>query len=74
MQYPTLSGAGLRAVFHDPENILFVENRDNFREALAESGYSFVFRDLAFGQWGHCTAAGDRLIAEVVARALSAAQ
>ncbi|HAZ07988.1 MAG TPA: hypothetical protein DCZ01_05555 [Elusimicrobia bacterium] len=74
MQYPTLSGAGLRAVFRDPENILFAENRGNFREALAESGYSFVFRDLAFGQWGHCTAAGDRLIAEVVERVLSAAQ
>lgn len=70
VQYPTLPAAALRAVFPDPEGVLFVENRDGFSRALREGGYGSVFRDRSFGGWGHCTAAGDRLIAESVARAI----
>jgi len=73
VQYPTLSGDGLRALFRQPEGVLFVENRENFRKALKEGGYARVFRDRAFGGWGHCTPEGDRLIAKAVARVLSSA-
>lgn len=38
--------------------------------SLRTQGFAGVFRDRSFGDWGHCTPAGDRLIAEAVLRVL----
>lgn len=73
MQYPTLAPASLRAMLAGKDDILFVENRENFRRALAQGRYEEIFMDRFAGTWGHCTSAGNRLIAEAVFEKLVAA-
>jgi len=72
MQYPMRNVGSLGVLFESSADIIFVENKENFQEALGRLGRERLFTDRFGGDSGHCTAAGDRLIAENVARALRA--
>ena len=76
MQYPTLSVDVLKNMFNENENIIFVSNEENFKNALENARYEDYFSDsfvrkrsdfLFKGNWGHTTLKGDILIAENVA-------
>ncbi|MBN2368336.1 hypothetical protein JXC34_04920, partial [Candidatus Woesearchaeota archaeon] len=78
MQYPTLKSDKLKELFseNDQQKILFISNFDNFKKGLEEKEYQALFVDrcatginhaLFRGEFGHCTAEGNRLIAESAA-------
>jgi len=68
MQYPTLSIDTVKHYFeHDNQNIIFIENKDNFSAALGDGKVSDYFRDMFGGTFGHCTPRGNKLLAENVA-------
>jgi len=66
MQYPLRSIVPLKNIFSPEERktIVFVDNEGAFKEALRKTGYSVYFQDVFAGDFGHCTAKGNRLIAE----------
>ncbi len=75
MQYPTVSLSPLRGYFVDRDgewikpdyqNIILVENRDNFLKALSIHSYDQVFMDSFNKSWGHTTFFGHELIAKQV--------
>ncbi|HXT01908.1 MAG TPA: GDSL-type esterase/lipase family protein [Elusimicrobiota bacterium] len=70
MQYPTLALQALERATGNPNDVLFIGNEDNFRSALRHRRYDDLFIDRFGGEWGHCTAVGDHLIAENVFRRL----
>jgi len=67
MQYPLRNIAPLKAIFLQHPGIIFVENKQNFAAALREGKYPDYFSDSFGGDFGHCTRAGNRLIAEHLA-------
>lgn len=71
MQYPTLSIEALRKILGGREDVIYVENRHNFEEALRHAPYREIFYDAFAGSFGHCTSAGDELIAANVARTIN---
>ena len=66
MQYPTLDIYELNYLFEEFDDIIFVENKDNFEEAISEKGFEKVFVDRFAGVWGHTTTFGNSLIVENV--------
>jgi hypothetical protein len=68
MQYPRCRVDPLRSLAGP--GVYFVENRDNFNAALARGKASDIFMDLFGGDFGHCTAAGNALIADRLADAI----
>jgi hypothetical protein len=78
MQYPTLSLEELKNYFKDqsdkiaPEfqDILFVENKINFDDAIKRKGYDGIFIDTYGESFGHTTGIGHSLIADTAATAL----
>jgi hypothetical protein len=71
MRYPLLRIQLLKAVFEpDLEGLIFVDNDERFREFIREHGQRQLFGDLFGGNFGHCTALGQDMIAENVAAAL----
>ncbi len=64
MQYPTLPISQLKQLLPDDQNIIYIENNDNFRLALKTKEYNEVFEDNFAGMWGHATAFGNYLIAK----------
>ncbi|HII17062.1 TPA: tetratricopeptide repeat protein [Candidatus Woesearchaeota archaeon] len=71
MQYPLLPISVMKLYFENDERILFVENDQNFRNALGNSTYDDLFVDNFFGVFGHCTKRGNELIAMNVEQAIS---
>jgi len=69
VQYPTLDVEKLRAYF-DGEDVEFVSNEENFASLLRDHAYDEIFKDHEHGSFGHCTALGNRLIAEQVYKAI----
>ena len=67
MQYPVRSIEPLKMILQDSEDISFVSNEENFKEALKSAAYSEYFTDYFAGDFGHCTHKGNRLIAENLA-------
>ena len=67
MQYPRRSLLPLQALLDRPSDVVFVENRDSFHQAIAADGYESVFSDLCYGDLGHCTPRGNALIAQRLA-------
>jgi tetratricopeptide (TPR) repeat protein len=67
MQYPVRRLEPLRAIFSADSGIVFVENRTSFISALAKEGFARYFSDNFAGDFGHCTAHGNRLIARNLA-------
>jgi GDSL-like lipase/acylhydrolase family protein/tetratricopeptide repeat protein len=70
MQYPQRDPAQLAAIFGPPGEVSIVDNRDDFNRALASLPREAIFTDDFAGDFGHCTARGDELIARNVARRL----
>ena len=67
MQYPLRDIGPLKNIFPAESEIVFLENRKNFVEALREGDYNEYFSDSFAGNFGHCTPKGNRLIAEQLA-------
>ncbi len=71
VQYPMRSIEPLKKIFKgDEEGIIFVENAKIFREAVKQGGHAAYFKDRFAGDFGHCTAKGNRLLAENIANAI----
>ena len=69
-QYPLRSIDNLKAIFGRENNIIFVDNELNFKNALKKIPYKDLFIDLFAGDFGHCTEKGNRLLAENIAEAI----
>jgi tetratricopeptide (TPR) repeat protein len=63
MQYPLRDAAILKNYLGQRKNVVFVENKQNFKQALTRGGYNRYFSDNFAYDFGHCTRAGDELIA-----------
>ena len=74
MQYPTMNVEMLKSFFNKTEqdNIIFIENKNNFNKAFKTKSYEDLFIDnFARGKeynFGHATALGDELIANNVVK------
>ncbi len=70
VQYPVRSVEPLKKIFEGETDILFVDNEKIFKDALKKSDYKEYFTDIFGGDFGHCTAKGNRLLAENIADAI----
>jgi len=70
MQYPLRDISSIKRMFESTHGIIFVENKNNFEDALKKKKYEDFFTDNFGGEFGHCTREGNRLIAEGLARKL----
>ena len=68
MQYPTIDITNLKGFFNKTQqnNIIFIENKANFKNALKEFNYDKLFIDKFGESFGHCTEIGYELIADNV--------
>jgi len=73
VQYPLQPLAPLQKLLEPAEGVLFVDNRALFLEALQKHHYSELFNDYCYGNFGHGTPLGNRLLAENVAATILAA-
>jgi len=70
-QYPMRGIGSLRRIFSgDDRDIVFVDNERIFKEAVNKDGYQAYFEDMFAGDFGHCAARGNRLLAENIADAI----
>ncbi|MEI8012201.1 MAG: tetratricopeptide repeat protein [Candidatus Omnitrophota bacterium] len=68
VQYPMRSIEPLKRIFKgDSGGIIFVDNERSFKEGVSKSTYKAYFTDMFGGEFGHCTAKGNRLVAENIA-------
>ncbi len=67
VQYPNRSINSLKQMLGSSENIVYVDNQTPFKEALKKATYYDYFLDRMFGDFGHFTPKGSRLIAENIA-------
>ena len=72
VQYPMRNVQDLTALFDKTEGVTFVDNENIFKDAVAGSSYWEYFRDLFATDFGHCTAKGNRLLAQNIADAIQA--
>ena len=70
MQYPLRSIKPLKNILKDFDEITFVSNEKNFKQALQKYKLEEIFRDRFAGDFGHCTELGNTLIAENVAKTI----
>jgi len=63
MQYPLRNLEPLKKMFKDTRDVIFIDNEKVFKKALAQSDYGEYFYDQFGGDFGHCTAKGNRLLA-----------
>lgn len=70
VQYPLRSLEPLRATFAEVDGVPMVDNEASFRDALAEHPYDALFWDNCYGDFGHLTRAGNRILAENVAEVI----
>jgi len=68
--YPRRSAEPTRGLFDDPDGVIFVDNDAAFERELSKHSYDALFTDSCYGDFGHGTAAGNRLIAETIAAAI----
>ena len=67
VQYPVRNIDPLTAIFAGTDGTYFVNNEATFREALAQVAYDELFWDNCYGDFGHCTRKGNRMLAENIA-------
>ena len=70
VQYATRPVEQLRQMIPWNADVLFVDNEASFREALQQHPYDALFWDHCYGDMGHATRLGNRLLAENVAEAV----
>ena len=73
VQYPTLNVRPIEELFADDADVVIVDNGPSFREALAATSYDALFWDMCYGDFGHATREGNRLLSENVAQAIQQA-
>lgn len=71
-QYPTRSLEPLKKIFDGQEGPIFVDNENIFKNAVRDRDFKYYFWDCFGGDFGHCTRAGNRLLAENIADTLFA--
>jgi tetratricopeptide (TPR) repeat protein len=67
VQYPMRRLEPLKKIFAGQTGVIFVDNEKLFKDAVARDGYREYFKDMFGGDFGHCTAKGNRLLAENIA-------
>ncbi|MFH1037519.1 MAG: tetratricopeptide repeat protein [PVC group bacterium] len=67
VQYPMRSVEPLKKIFNDQQGPIFVDNEIAFKKAIRGGRYTYYFTDNFGGDFGHCTRAGNRLLAENIA-------
>jgi tetratricopeptide (TPR) repeat protein len=70
VQYPVRSAEPLKKIFEGEAEVVFVDNEKIFKDALRKSSYEEYFTDIFGGDFGHCTAKGNRLLAENIAHTI----
>jgi tetratricopeptide (TPR) repeat protein len=63
MQYPLRDIDPLKNYLGRKNGVIFVENKKNFKQALSKEGFWHYFKDNFAYDFGHCTRAGNELIA-----------
>lgn len=74
MQYPVRDIGSLKKIITYTgysNDVIFVSNKDNFRQALMSKDKNNIFEDLFAWDFGHCTESGNRLIADNLAKEIS---
>ena len=69
MQYPTRSLQPLKNIFSDTTGLYFADN-ENLKALAAKEGYAKYFYDMYAGDFGHCTAAGNQVVAGNAAKTI----
>ena len=67
VQYPMRNIKPLKKIFADQQGIIFVDNEAIFKAAVNRGEYRAYFIDCFGGDFGHCTPAGNRLLAKNIA-------
>lgn len=70
VQYPMRPLRPLELLVGPREGVIFVDNQASFESAVAREGYNALFVDSYGGDFGHCSARGNRVVAENIARAM----
>lgn len=70
VQYPLRDPNILKSILDNAGGISYLGNQKNFSEALKKEGYEIYFTDRGFGDFGHLTERGARLLAEGIARSI----
>jgi len=70
VQYPVRNVEPLKKIFNNKEGIIFVDNEEMFKKALRQASFDEYFSDMFGGDFGHCTAKGNRLLAENIANVI----
>lgn len=70
VQYPLRSIELVKQMLPGSEGVIFVSNEASFKEALKHAPEAHYFFDHFAGDFGHCTAAGNQLLADTVASAI----
>lgn len=73
VQYPMRSVTPLKKLLRPHAGVLFVDNENTFKEAVRAEGYDRLFTDNFAGDFGHCTAKGNQLLAENIANVIQRA-
>ena len=70
VQYPMRSINPLLKIFTGIDGIIFVDNEAIFKQAVRQKGYDEHFIDTFGGDFGHCTARGNYLLAMNIAKSI----
>jgi len=70
VQYPMRSIERLQKIFSGEADIVFVNNKEIFEEAVKAEGMRAYFNDIFAGDFGHCTAKGNQLLARNIAEVI----
>lgn len=70
VQYPRRPVLPLKLMLSQEDGTTFVDNQKVFEDALKEYTYDEIFSDRFAGDFGHCTAKGNTLLAQNVAAAI----
>jgi tetratricopeptide (TPR) repeat protein len=70
VQYPMWDVELLKKIFKGQPDIIYVDNKKVFKEAVNKSNYCDYFIDILGGNAGHCTDKGNKLLAENIARVI----
>jgi len=70
VQYPVRAVESLKRLVGDGSGVVFVDNEKVFKDALRENNYKDIFTDFFGGDFGHCTAKGNYILAENIANVI----
>jgi len=70
VQYPMREVLPLKRILGFDKEIIFVDNRKIFLDAVADAKYDNYFLDHFGGDFGHCTPKGNELLAENIAKSV----